>query len=339
MRTYTFWNNKGGTGKTSLCFQCVLEYALAHESAKILVVDLCPQANLSELLLGGMENNGAGNLDSLYHSQPRKSIGGYFDLRMQTPYIYTSNKCNPLDYVSKPSTLNVNIPNNIDLIAGDRLVEIQSSFISSLTANKNPSVNTYIAVVSWLRDILQNLEDYDVVFIDTNPSFSIYTQIALAATERLIVPVMADDSSKRALSNVLSLVYGYNLPSPLYASYTFNSELNKAGMTLPQIHLIVKNRITQYMGTAAAYRGVLASIDHEINTLMAANPQYFTSNDVIMEVRDFQTSGVAAFAEAKSFRQLKVDRRVRAIGGEKVQLDINQIQNNQQSISDVVARL
>ena len=58
-----------------------------------------------------------------------------------------------------------------------------------------------------------------------------------------------------------------------------------------------------------------------------------------MEVRDFQTSGVAAFAEAKSFRQLKVDRRVRAIGGEKVQLDINQIQNNQQSISDVVARL
>ena len=109
MRTYTFWNNKGGTGKTSLCFQCVLEYALAHESAKILVVDLCPQANLSELLLGGMENNGAGNLDSLYHSQPRKSIGGYFDLRMQIPYIYTSNLCNPLDYVSKPSTLNVNI--------------------------------------------------------------------------------------------------------------------------------------------------------------------------------------------------------------------------------------
>lgn len=338
MRTYTFWNNKGGTGKTSLCFQCVLEYALEHESAKILIIDLCPQANLSELLLGGMENNGAGNLDNLYHYKPRKSIGGYFDSRMQTPFTYTSN-INPLDYISKPSALNESIPNNIDLIAGDRLVELQSSFISSLTANKNPSVNTYIAVVSWLRDILQNVEDYDVVFIDTNPSFSIYTQIALAATERLIVPVMADDSSKRALSNVLSLVYGYNLPSPLYASYTFNSELKNAGMTLPQIHLIVKNRITQYMGTAAAYRGVLASIDNEINTLMAANPQYFTSNDVIMEVRDFQTSGVAAFAEAKSFSQLMVDRRVRTIGGERVQLDINQIQNNQQSISNVVARL
>ena len=235
--------------------------------------------------------------------------------------------------------MNANIPSNVDLIAGDRLVELQSSFISSLTANKIPSVNTYITVVSWLRDLFQHLEDYDVFFIDTNPSFSIYTQIALAATERLVVPVMADDSSKRALSNVLSLVYGYNLPSKIYAQYTFNTELTNAGMVLPQIHLIVKNRITQYMGTAAAYRGVLASIDNEINTMMAVNRQYFTGNNVIMEVRDFQSSGVAAFAEAKSFRQLQDDRRVRIIGGEQVQLDINQIRNNLNSISAIVDRL
>lgn len=123
-------------------------------------------------------------------------------------------------------------------------------------------------------------------------------------------------------------------------TYTFWNNKGGTGKTrtLPQIHLIIKNRITQYMGTAA-YRGVLASIDHEINILKKANSRYFTSNDVIMEVRDFQTSGVAAFAEAKSFSQLKDARRVRSIGGEKVQLDINQIQNNQRSISAVVARL
>lgn len=338
MKSYTFWNNKGGTGKTSLCFQCVLEYAIKHNDERVLVVDLCPQANLSEFLLGGMENNGASNLSSLYDSNPRRSIGGYFESRMQSPFAY-STTINPLDYISSPHQMNANIPSNVDLIAGDRLVELQSSFISSLTANKIPSVNTYITVVSWLRDLFQHLEDYDVVFIDTNPSFSIYTQIALAATERLVVPVMADDSSKRALSNVLSLVYGYNLPSKIYAQYTFNTELTNAGMVLPQIHLIVKNRITQYMGTAAAYRGVLVSIDNEINTMMAVNRQYFTGNNVIMEVRDFQSSGVAAFAEAKSFRQLQDDRRVRIIGGEQVQLDINQIRNNLNSISAIVDRL
>lgn len=45
MKTYTFWNNKGGTGKTSLCFQTVLQYAKQHPEQHILVIDLCPQAN------------------------------------------------------------------------------------------------------------------------------------------------------------------------------------------------------------------------------------------------------------------------------------------------------
>ncbi|MDF2535334.1 MAG: hypothetical protein K0R18_1493 [Bacillales bacterium] len=48
MTRYAFWNNKGGTGKTSLIFQTILEYARRHESSKILAIDLCPQANFSD---------------------------------------------------------------------------------------------------------------------------------------------------------------------------------------------------------------------------------------------------------------------------------------------------
>ena len=202
-----------------------------------------------------------------------------------------------------------------------------------------PGINTYQAIVCWLKDLLLEIQNYSVVFIDTNPSFSIYTQIALAATEKLIIPVMADDSSKRALSNVLCLVYGYNIPSPIYSEYSFTSEMRNAGLQLPKIHLIIKNRITQYMGTAAAYKGVLSSIDNEIHNMMEQCPEYFSSTDVIMEVRDFQTSGVAAFAEAKSFSQLVNDRRIRNIGGQYVQLDINQIRNNLDSISSIVSKL
>ena len=53
MKKYAFWNNKGGTGKSSLAFQAMTMYAEQNEGMKILAVDLCPQANLSELLLGG----------------------------------------------------------------------------------------------------------------------------------------------------------------------------------------------------------------------------------------------------------------------------------------------
>ena len=31
------------------------------------------------------------------------------------------------------------------------------------------------------------------VFIDTNPAFSVYTECAVAAADRLIIPVNADD--------------------------------------------------------------------------------------------------------------------------------------------------
>ena len=59
MERVIFWNNKGGTGKTTLAFQLLTEYANQNKEKKILVIDVCPQANLSELLLGGLNQGGS----------------------------------------------------------------------------------------------------------------------------------------------------------------------------------------------------------------------------------------------------------------------------------------
>ncbi|MDP3840696.1 MAG: ParA family protein, partial [Methylococcales bacterium] len=56
MAIYAIWNNKGGVGKSYLTFQLASEYALQHPNKKVLVVDLCPQANSSSMLLGGMDS-------------------------------------------------------------------------------------------------------------------------------------------------------------------------------------------------------------------------------------------------------------------------------------------
>jgi cellulose biosynthesis protein BcsQ len=103
-------------------------------------------------------------------------------------------------------------------------------------------------------------DEYDMVFVDANPSFSIYTQIALSAVDRVVLPVMADDSSRRAIQNAFSLIYGLKLPSEIYSTYAFATRLQQAGRELPEVHLIAKNRITQYMGSASAYSAVLRSI-------------------------------------------------------------------------------
>ena len=44
-----------------------------------------------------------------------------------------------------------------------------------------------------------------VVFIDTNPSFSIFTEMAIVAAQRLIIPANADDFSREAIYPLLSL--------------------------------------------------------------------------------------------------------------------------------------
>ena len=339
MTKYAFWNNKGGTGKTSLAFQAIARYAQLNPQRRILVMDLCPQANLSELFLGGLTNNGASTLLQLQGNVPRCSVGGYFQIRLPSPY--APPQFNALDFVMQPSNYNRAIPVNIKLVCGDPLLELQSNAINTLSNTQIPGTDTWAAVVSWLKDFLAQLAgDFDDVFVDCNPSFSIYTQIALASVERLVIPVMADDSSRRAVQNALSLVYGLRLPSPIYATYAFSTKLLNAGQPLPQVHLIAKNRITQYMGPASAYYAVLQQIEQDIASLIVTHPQYFTFNAVAagtVDIRDFQTTGVVAFAKGLPFTNLQVGKQ--SIGGHRVQVRADYKQNSLASINDLVAML
>jgi cellulose biosynthesis protein BcsQ len=317
---YAFWNNKGGTGKTSLAFQAICRYADLHSDSKILAVDACPQANLSELFLGGLTGQGGQQLLKRQGLVPRCSIGGYFQARLPSPY--TVPVFNPRDFITKPSQYNSYIPTNIDLVCGDPLLELQANAINTLSNTQIPGANTWLAVIDWLNDFLGPVnQDYKVVFIDCNPSFSIYTQIGIASVERLVLPVMADDSSRRAVQNALSLVYGLRLPSEIYATYAFNTKLEAAARPLPQVHLVVKNRLTQYMGPASAYAAVLSEIDSDIGTLLKSHPKYFTFKKPAsgtVEIRDFQTTGVVAFAKGCPISQLPAGKQ--NIGGHRVQV-------------------
>ncbi len=339
MKIYGFWNNKGGTGKTSLAFQALIRYAEMHTEEQILVIDACPQANLSELLLGGLIGNGSSNLVCLHQDSPRKSIGGYFQSRLPSPY--TIPTINPDDYLSHPNKYNPNIPKNIDLLAGDPLVELQANAMATLANTQIPVTDTWLKVIDWLKDFIGLLKKpYQAVFIDNNPSFSIYTQIALSTAEKLVLPVMADDSSRRAIQNVFSLVHGINLPSSIYGQYSFTTKLQGAGRTLPKIHLIVKNRITQYMGPASAYSSVLLSIIDLVQGLLKTHPSVFTFTELpsgTVDVRDFQTTGVVAFAEGTPFSKLKPGTH--NIGGKSVQIAQNNIQLCLGAVDDLVRKL
>lgn len=309
MEIYAFWNNKGGTGKTSLAFQTICTYAYTYPEKRILVVDLCPQANLSELLLGGQSGGGTQRFMQITQGiATRKSIGGYFHNRLSSPF--DASSINPADYIITPYNANPQfgndkLPSNIDLICGDPLVELQTSAMNALSNTEIPTINSWEKIIDWLNDLLSATNGtYDQVFIDTNPSFSIYTQIGLAAANGVIVPVMADDSSRRAFQNVLALLYGINLPAPVYAQYTFASKMRLNSKPVPKIKLIIRNRMTQYMGEASAFNAVLQGIDDDLQNALSQYPSHFDFQNIAsgtVSIKDFGTTGVVSFVRGCPF--------------------------------------
>ncbi|MCX8505333.1 MAG: ParA family protein, partial [Alphaproteobacteria bacterium] len=96
---YMIWNNKGGVGKTFVTFLLATEYAVAHPEQDVVVVDLCPQANISEMLLGG---NGAGEkkLAELYNIE--KTIAWYIITRIrESPFAKLGRELSYFFQVSK----------------------------------------------------------------------------------------------------------------------------------------------------------------------------------------------------------------------------------------------
>jgi hypothetical protein len=173
-----------------------------------------------------------------------------------------------------------------------------------------------------------------------NPSFSMYTQIALATCQRLVLPVTADDSSRRGIQNAMSLVYGLKLPSDVYAQHNFHSRMQTAGLPLPKIHMVAKNRLTQYINTAKSYAAVLSGISQDLEAILKDSPSNFTFTSVkegVFEVRDFQTSGVVAFARGTPF--VSMTSGTLGVAGQRVRVNADQLEENARVVSELAAQL
>jgi len=113
------------------------------------------------------------------------------------------------------------------------------------------------------------------VFIDCNPSFSIYTELAMSAADKLIIPFSADGSSKRAVRAVLALLYGNTrVRGTEQSEFYLNSQQFR--MKVPSIYCYVGNRLTQGdFGAAAAFKSVVNEVAKEIFGVWQSHPSHF----------------------------------------------------------------
>ncbi|WP_180014383.1 ParA family protein [Acinetobacter sp. YH16031] len=192
MHTRVVFNQKGGVGKSSIAVN--LAAISAHQGLKTLLIDLDPQANSSQYLLGD---------EATYSSDKpalEPNIENYFE-----------------DVLGNQQSKSL-IGNAIGSILKTRTKGLESYLHQSPFKNldvipASPSLGTLAHALESkhkiykLRDALQPLaEHYDRVFIDTPPAFNFFTLSALIAADRVLIPFDCDVFSKRALQTLIENV-------------------------------------------------------------------------------------------------------------------------------------
>lgn len=176
MRRVIF-NQKGGVGKSSITVN--LAAISAAKGKKTLVVDIDPQCNASQYLLGEAAEVGRGR------PELEPNIGQFF---AQTLSFKLKEK--PLsEYVHKTAYDNLFvIPSNPELGEIEHLLESKHKIFKLASALKELSLN------------------FDAIYIDTPPAFNFYTLSALIAAQRCLIPFDCDAFSRRALYTLLENV-------------------------------------------------------------------------------------------------------------------------------------
>ena len=346
-RSYVIWNNKGGVGKSTITFHVASVYAEKNLDRDVIVVDMCPQANSSSMLMGGGKQSEA-KLQELISKDEPQSIVGYI-----TEATLKGN-ADVNKFITKLSTVNNNVSDNLYLISGDGNLELIAPLLSEraeatpLSAADNP----WIKIHSIIRELTKQRIDQErpcTYFIDTNPSFAIYTQLAIVGGDKLLVPINADDSSIFAITGLFNLIWGTSVSHPVYGKYTFASKAKTHNLKLPKISFLLGNRFTQKKGAAHAFKALSNEAIQKMYSEFKNNPDKFedTSFEInngddfeaaySIELRDFNSAGVVAANQGLPLS--KMDQHTYEVYGEKIQVAKEQRDKCKETIEALVAKL
>ncbi len=350
---YGVWNNKGGVGKSTITFHLAARFAELNPNVDVLVIDLCPQANSSMMLLGG-GINGEANVLGLCTAPTPHTVVGYLSVVISGGQ--AAILPNPEDFVVQASRYNNLLTNNLFLLSGDGNLEPISQAINAaanaaaLTPRSQPWVWVHNIFRAFADDFATRRLDRDVmVFIDTNPAFGIYTELAITASDRLLCPINADDSSRTASNAMAILLHGTNPPHPVYGSSTYASRAAALGVNVPLIHLMIGNRLTQFIGAATAFNALSDASADTLYQIYLQNPQYFTPagvpinniddfrNRYSIPLRDFNTAGVVTAHLGNRLSQMRGNYY--QVHGQNVQLNGRRIQECLDALDAIIGRL
>jgi chromosome partitioning protein len=184
----TFFNNKGGVGKTSLVFH--LSWMLSMLGHRIVAIDLDPQANLTSAFLPEEELEMlweplvAGDSATIYQClRPLTEVG---DIRA-------------------PQTQQINP--RLHLIPGDLALAGFEDFLSQEWSNALGSGSLFrpfrVSSSFWqVAQMAAQEHSADLILADVGPNLGAINRSALIATDHVVIPLAADLFSLQGLRNL-----------------------------------------------------------------------------------------------------------------------------------------
>jgi len=168
MEKVVFFNTKGGTGKTTICYNYGW-YLAEKKDKKVLFMDFDPQTNLVQAL-GKTSGESKVNLDNL-----------------MIDYL-KGKKINFEDYVIK-------ITDNIDLLPSSNNISLVEEYLTDYLINKTFSEHKIYKALNrnmMIRDIFEeNISEnhYDYIVIDSQSNFSLLSTTSIIYARKVIVVI------------------------------------------------------------------------------------------------------------------------------------------------------
>ena len=188
----TFFNHKGGVGKTTLVHN--LGFILADKGYKVLLIDADPQMNLTAAVYGLSTNvEYSTDEESKWSEHVKKyiSLSEYIDADLK------EKKCEKEIFrVTRHKGF-------IDLISGAINLSNIEADLYGIIKNKNEFTNDIPH--KFEHAIRKQKENYDFILIDTSPSASIINALIMMLSDYFLAPVSPSFFSLQAIDNLSSI--------------------------------------------------------------------------------------------------------------------------------------
>jgi cellulose biosynthesis protein BcsQ len=180
-----FFNNKGGVGKTTLAYNTAVKFA--KNGYKTALVDLDPQCNLSELVLGNIfVENLFSSSQKTIHDVIANLVSATGDINNDVPFLDTNYK-----------NLSI-LPGSLKLSLFEEL--LVGNFSSAMSGQE--AGYTITSAISRFLNKKGLDEEIDIFIIDTSPSLGVLNKVILLDTDYFATPMKPDNFSLMGVENL-----------------------------------------------------------------------------------------------------------------------------------------